>query len=140
MQIDQWRYSDVFINSEHILHLFRVFLLLTLNRLMFAGKAEVSYVLASVKVHHISAGTTDCASTKTRHQTYFVLLLLLLFSQGLILFATSFFNLGGTLSTVCLQRFKFKYQNNLLVIMVNYVPVISYIKFGGQVGVIVESL
>ena len=72
--------------------------------------------------------------------SYFALfLLLLLFSQGLILFASSFFNLGGTLSTLCLQKFKFKYQSNLLVhgkLRSSY----QLYKIWGQVGVIVESL
>ena len=41
------------------------------------GKLKFHMFLASVKVHHISASTTDCTRTKAWHQTYFVLLLLL---------------------------------------------------------------
>ena len=33
----QWRHSDVIINFEHILHLFLVFLLLTLNKQILTG-------------------------------------------------------------------------------------------------------
>ena len=40
----QWRRSCVFIlNFEHILHLFLVFLLLTLNKQMLAGKSLRSW-------------------------------------------------------------------------------------------------